>query len=196
MAWARAGIKDKTETGASLLSFSGAATKKLEADLESTQYISNQFLSCLERGRGPCAVCVKYLLPSPVWKSRDRVPPRTLLTAEECAKSQTQGLSLPTLDPASIFQRSGRGHEWGIGIRAESSFPWRIAGMTSCKVSTSLADLFSQVAFMGRSAQGVYGVLAASSASHNLRWSLQSHLSPCQVVLALSIKLLKSSSLY
>lgn len=56
---------------------------------------------------------VEYLLPSPVWKSRGRVAPRTLLIAEGYVRSQTRGPSLPTLDPASIFQRSGRGHEGG-----------------------------------------------------------------------------------
>lgn len=151
--------------------------------LEFTQYISNQFLSCVWREgedhvlslENKDILSVEYLLPSPLCKSRGRVAPRTLLIAEECAGSQTRGPSLPTLDPASIFQRSGRGHEGGMGTQAESSFPWRIAGMTSCKVRTSLADLFSQgkvvSSWADSSAKGVYGVLAASSASHNLRWS-------------------------
>jgi len=82
------------------------------------------------------------------------------------------------------------------GTQAESCFPWRSVGMTSRGASTSLTDLFSQweVAsspWAGLSTEGVYGVLAASSASHHLRWVLAplSPLSSRQVVLAFSIKL-------
>lgn len=68
--------------------------------------------------------------------------------------------------------------------------------MTSPGASTSLTDLFLQREVVSSpwtrsSAEGVYGVLAASSASHHLRWVLAalSPLSSGQVVLVFSIKL-------
>ena len=93
---------------------------------------------------------VDYLLPSLVGNCRAGVPPRTLITAEECAGPQnTEHLpahhtSFPS-GPGSVLQISGRGRRGHSGgYLAESSFPWRSIGMTSCKVRTSFTDLFSQ----------------------------------------------------
>lgn len=111
---------------------------------------------------------MEYLLPFLLWKLTGRVAPKTLLIAEKCAGSQDMG-PLPAhhtsllSDTGPVLQRSGRGCGGGMRTQAESSFPWRRVGMTSCGVSTSLADLFSQgeVASLwaGSSAKGVYGFL-------------------------------------
>lgn len=121
--------------------------------------------------------------------------PRTLLTAEECEGSRTWAPPrLQTLCQVSGGQAESAGAGVGMGTQAESCFPWRGVGMTSCGAGTSLTDLFSQrevasSSQAGSCAEGVYGVLAESSASHHLRWAPPprlSLLSSCQVVLVSS----------